>query len=101
MYEKRQSESKKNKSSENSTIRNKNDSDSDYDYNALKAEYEHNLHSVIKSKLFSNYSETKDEETVKEAVEVIFAGETTSRNCTAADRKGIGRFLLFLCSKSL
>ncbi|KAF2881692.1 hypothetical protein ILUMI_24474 [Ignelater luminosus] len=90
-YEKRQSELKKNKSSEKAkTVSSNNDTDKDYDYNALKAEYDFNLQSFRKNKLFLNYNETKDEETVKEAVEVIFKGETTSKNCTEADRKGIG-----------
>ncbi|KAF5271759.1 hypothetical protein FQA39_LY08082 [Lamprigera yunnana] len=66
----------------------KNSNQEDYDYESLKAEFKYNLLKDKQSNKTLKYIETKEEESFKDAVNVIVHQKKI--NCTAEDEKGIG-----------
>ncbi|XP_023016667.2 uncharacterized protein [Leptinotarsa decemlineata] len=62
--------------------------DENYDYSKLKQEYKEELKTIVKSNETLNYTDTKEEESLKESVRSLI--KKPLRNCTDEEKKGIG-----------
>nr|CAI5863591.1 unnamed protein product [Callosobruchus analis] len=61
-----------------------------YDYAQMKAEYNKLAEEAARSKETLNYTEVKEDETPKEAVETAVDFKKISKNCTEQEKRGIG-----------
>lgn len=64
-----------------------------YDYNSLKEEYYSNIKKTEILNDTLNYTEIKDEESLKDALASVI-GNKNVRNCTIEERQGIGNFII-------
>ncbi|XP_057660856.1 uncharacterized protein LOC130896645 isoform X2 [Diorhabda carinulata] len=67
----------------------KNNSDENYDYLKLQAEFDKQIKEVVKSNDTLNYTDVKEEESVKDILKELVEIKKP-RNCTEEERKGIG-----------
>ncbi|RZC39219.1 hypothetical protein BDFB_007510, partial [Asbolus verrucosus] len=61
-----------------------------YDYNSFKAEYDADVKKAQKQNDTLNFTDVKEDESLKEAVENIVDFNKEPKNCTAEEMKGIG-----------
>lgn len=68
----------------------------DYDYASFQADYINQVQTARKSNETLNYTDVKEEETVKEAVNKMMDFKETPRNCTKEETKGIGNNTIYM-----
>lgn len=62
----------------------------DYNYEELKREYELEMQDPVNLNQTFNYTDIREKESVKDALETVVDFNTPPKNCTGEESKGIG-----------